>query len=150
MHDTWSIPAKTFLVGEYAALKEQSAILLTTTPCFELRLTSQPGLHGIHPQSPAGRIETLRLLGLTQARCEALGIEIYKVGMVWPLEPSAALTFVESKKEILVVEEKRGIIESQLKEYFYDQPGSKPNCMVGKYDELGNALFHGSASCRRW
>ncbi|MBP6917449.1 MAG: hypothetical protein KBB94_00850 [Legionellaceae bacterium] len=55
MHDTWSIPAKTFLVGEYAALKEQSAILLTTTPCFELRFTSQPGLHGIHPQSPAGR-----------------------------------------------------------------------------------------------
>ena len=85
-------------------------------------------------------MEALRLLGLTEARCKTLGIEIYKVGMVWPLEPSAALTFVESKKEILVVEEKRGIIESQLKEYFYDQPGSKPNCMVGKYDELGKAL----------
>ncbi|NBS00815.1 MAG: indolepyruvate ferredoxin oxidoreductase family protein [Rhizobiales bacterium] len=88
----------------------------------------------------ADAMEALRLLGLTQARCEALGIEIYKVGMVWPLEPSAALSFVKSKKEILVVEEKRGIIESQLKEYFYDQPGSKPNCMVGKYDELGKAL----------
>ena len=58
----------------------------------------------------ADAMEALRLLGLTQARCEALGIEIYKVGMVWPLEPSAALSFVKSKKEILIVEEKRGII----------------------------------------
>lgn len=55
MHDSWFIPAKTFLVGEYAALKQQSAILLTTTPCFELHATSEPGLHGIHPHSPAGR-----------------------------------------------------------------------------------------------
>lgn len=51
----WSAPAKTFLVGEYAALKGQSALLLTTTPYFELRSTEEPGLHGIHPHSPAGR-----------------------------------------------------------------------------------------------
>lgn len=55
MPDTWFVPAKTFLVGEYAALKRKSAILLTTSPCFELRTTKQPGLHGIHPHSPAGR-----------------------------------------------------------------------------------------------
>lgn len=51
----WSIPAKTFLLGEYAALAEQGAILLTTEPCFELSLVEEPGLHGIHPASPAGR-----------------------------------------------------------------------------------------------
>lgn len=50
----WTIPAKTFLIGEYAALAEQSAILLTTAPHFEFRLTEEPGLHGIHPNSPAG------------------------------------------------------------------------------------------------
>lgn len=55
MHESWAIPAKTFLVGEYAALKDQAAILLTTTPCFELRPSPQPGLQGIHPESPAGR-----------------------------------------------------------------------------------------------
>lgn len=55
MLDTWSIPAKTFFLGEYAALQRKSALLLTTFPCFELRRTSQPGLQGIHPQSPAGR-----------------------------------------------------------------------------------------------
>lgn len=52
---TWLIPAKTFLVGEYAALHHQGAILLTTTPCFRITLTQKPGLTGIHAESPAGR-----------------------------------------------------------------------------------------------
>jgi len=52
---TWAIPAKTFLVGEYVALWGGPAIVLTTSPCFEISLTNQEGLHGIHPESPAGR-----------------------------------------------------------------------------------------------
>lgn len=51
----WRIPTKTFLLGEYAALADLGAILLTTPPCFELTLTETPGLDGIHPDSPAGR-----------------------------------------------------------------------------------------------
>ena len=54
----WSIPAKTFFLGEYAAIAGAPAILLTTTPCFELTLTDEPGLQGIHPDSPAGRLWT--------------------------------------------------------------------------------------------
>ncbi len=50
----WSIPAKTFLLGEYAAVAEASAIVLTTAPCFELSLIAEQGLLGIHPESPAG------------------------------------------------------------------------------------------------
>ncbi len=50
----WSIPAKTFLLGEYAAMAGLPAMVLTTTPCFEVSLTKQPGLHGIHQESPAG------------------------------------------------------------------------------------------------
>jgi len=79
-------------------------------------------------------MEALRLLGLTEAKCRALGIDIYKVGMVWPLARRDALDFVREKREVLVVEEKRGIIESQFKEYFYDWPGHKPEKMVGKFD----------------
>ena len=52
----WSIPAKTFLVGEYAALAGAPAIILTTTPCFEVTLSNDPGMQGIHPESPAGRL----------------------------------------------------------------------------------------------
>ncbi len=85
-------------------------------------------------------MEALRLLGLGEAECRRIGIDIYKVGMVWPLARRDALDFVREKREVLVVEEKRGIIESQFKEYFYDYPGHKPERMIGKYDETGATL----------
>ncbi|MCB8836366.1 indolepyruvate ferredoxin oxidoreductase family protein [Aurantimonas sp. VKM B-3413] len=85
-------------------------------------------------------LEALRLIGLDEAECRRLGIDIYKVGLVWPLARGAALRFVRGKEEVLVVEEKRGIIESQFKEYFYDFPGEKPQRMVGKRDEDGERL----------
>lgn len=85
-------------------------------------------------------LEALRLLGIDKERAAELGIDIYKVGMVWPLEDVGALKFASGKRELLVIEEKRGIIESQLKEYFYDFPGHKPERMVGKRDETGKRL----------
>ncbi|MFA5959547.1 MAG: hypothetical protein WC785_03450 [Tatlockia sp.] len=51
----WFIPAKTFLVGEYAAVAGEPAILLTTSPCFELSFTENNTMQGIHPDSPAGQ-----------------------------------------------------------------------------------------------
>jgi len=86
-------------------------------------------------------MEALRLLGLSRDECARLGIDIYKVGMVWPLARKDALAFVARKEEILIIEEKRGIIESQLKEYFYDWDGDKPRLMVGKRDERGARLI---------
>ncbi len=51
----WQIPAKTFLLGEYSAVAESSAIIITTTPYFELSLSRQKNsATDIHPQSPAG------------------------------------------------------------------------------------------------
>ncbi|UXU76651.1 MULTISPECIES: indolepyruvate ferredoxin oxidoreductase family protein [unclassified Paracoccus (in: a-proteobacteria)] len=86
-------------------------------------------------------MEALRLLGLDEAACRRLGIDIYKVGMVWPLARRDALAFVTGKQEVLVIEEKRGIIESQFKEYFYDWPGAKPDKMVGKHRAAGDPLL---------
>src|SRR5260370_2491400 len=93
--------------------------------------------YGIVPTGKAhlDLIEALRLIGLDEGECRRLGIDIYKVGMVWTLAHHDALEFVREKREILVIEEKRGIIESQFKEYFYDYPGHKREGMVGKYDE---------------
>ena len=85
-------------------------------------------------------MEALRLLGIDRTEARRLGIDVYKVGMVWPLAHVSALEFVRGKHEVLVVEEKRGIIESQFKEYFYDYPGRKPERMVGKEDEDGQRL----------
>ncbi|MGI9222717.1 MAG: indolepyruvate ferredoxin oxidoreductase family protein, partial [Woeseiaceae bacterium] len=85
-------------------------------------------------------MEALRLLGIDAAFARRIGLDVYKVGMVWPLEPQGALDFVHGKNEVLVIEEKRGIIESQFKEYFYDYPGRKPRRMIGKEDERGQKL----------
>jgi indolepyruvate ferredoxin oxidoreductase len=85
-------------------------------------------------------MEALRLLDIDRKEARRIGLDIYKVGMVWPLAEDSALDFVHDKHEVLVVEEKRGIIESQFKEYFYDYPGRKPKRMVGKADEHGKRL----------
>jgi len=85
-------------------------------------------------------MEALRLLGIDGAEARRIGLDVYKVGMVWPLAHDSALEFVRGKHEVLVVEEKRGLIESQFKEYFYDYPGRKPKRMVGKEDQHGNKL----------
>lgn len=86
-------------------------------------------------------MEALKMLGIDEARARNTGIDIYKVGMVWPLETKGARAFLRGKKEVLVVEEKRGIIESGLKENLYDYQSDKPSRMVGKYDEEGGTLI---------
>ncbi|MDH3589302.1 MAG: indolepyruvate ferredoxin oxidoreductase family protein [Gammaproteobacteria bacterium] len=86
-------------------------------------------------------MEALRLLDIDRSEARRIGLDIYKIGMVWPLEHRSALDFVREQEEVLVVEEKRGIIESWFKEAFYDHPGHKPQRMVGKQDELGKKLI---------
>ncbi len=86
-------------------------------------------------------MEALARLGIDEERARKVGIEIYKVGLVWPLESSGAERFMAGKEEVLVVEEKRGIIESQLKEYIYDRAVRKPKLILGKHDEAGEPLI---------
>ncbi|MET4162652.1 indolepyruvate ferredoxin oxidoreductase [Marinobacterium sp. MBR-111] len=86
-------------------------------------------------------MEALQLLGIDAARAKTLGLDIYKVGMVWPLERKGILDFVHGKEEVLVIEEKRGIIESQIKEYMSepDRPGEV--LITGKQDQNGEPLI---------
>jgi len=86
-------------------------------------------------------LEALAMLGVNEARARAIGLDIYKIGIVWPLENEGAERFMAGKEEVLVVEEKRGIIESQLKEYLYDRATSKPKLILGKHDENGAPLI---------
>lgn len=51
----WQIPGKTFLIGEYVALQGGPAIVLTTKPCFTVRLNQTKEMTNIHPASPGGR-----------------------------------------------------------------------------------------------
>ena len=78
-------------------------------------------------------------LGLDPQRCEALGIRLYKVGLVWPLELDGARRFAGGLEEILVVEEKRGFVEDQLMRALYNL-APRPR-IVGKTDEAGAPLL---------
>jgi len=75
-------------------------------------------------------------LGLDIATCQRLGIRVHKVSVVWPLEAQTTREFAKGLKEILVVEEKRQIIEYQLKEELYNWPDHLRPRIVGKFDEL--------------
>ena len=75
-------------------------------------------------------------LGLDVATCQRLGIRVHKVSVVWPLEAQTTREFAQGLKEIFVVEEKRQIIEYQLKEELYNLPDHLRPRIVGKFDEL--------------
>ena len=82
-------------------------------------------------------------LGLDEAACRQIGIRLHKVGVVWPLEAQITRQFATGLKEILVVEEKRQIIEYQLKEELYNwRPDVRPN-VLGKYHEGSADDFSG-------
>jgi len=73
-----------------------------------------------------------------------IGIRLYKVGMVWPLEAEGVRHFAEGLDEILVVEEKRQLIEYQLKEELYNWREDVRPRVIGKFDEKGEwAQPHG-------
>ncbi|MGL4963716.1 MAG: indolepyruvate ferredoxin oxidoreductase family protein [Inquilinus sp.] len=74
-------------------------------------------------------------LGIDRALAAELGICIYKVGMPWPLEPTGVRAFAEGLDELIVVEEKRALIENQLKEQLYNWHADKRPVIVGKFDE---------------
>ena len=75
-------------------------------------------------------------LGLDDATCRQLGIRLHKVGVVWPLEAQLTRDFATGLQEILVVEEKRQVIEYQLKEELYNwRADVRPN-VLGKFNEM--------------
>ena len=76
-------------------------------------------------------------LGLDERDMAELGIRLYKVALPWPLEPEGVREFAEGLDEILVVEEKRQIVEYQLKEQLYNWRDDVRPRVVGKFDEKG-------------
>ncbi len=80
-------------------------------------------------------------LGLDEALCARVGLRVLKVGMSWPLEPVSVHEFAEGLDEILVVEEKRSIIEDQLTGQLYNWPVGKRPRVVGEFDEAGHSLL---------
>ncbi|MDP2368024.1 indolepyruvate ferredoxin oxidoreductase family protein [Rhodoferax sp.] len=75
-------------------------------------------------------------LGLDDATCQRLGIRVHKVGVVWPLEAQSTRDFAAGLEEILVIEEKRQVIEYQVKEQLYNWRSDVRPLVLGKFDEI--------------
>jgi len=90
--------------------------------------------------------QALADLGLDDDTCRSLGIRIHKVNVVWPLEATITRDFAQGLKEILVVEEKRQMIEYQLKEQLYNWRNDVRPTVLGKFDEQEGDLSGGEWS----
>ncbi len=82
-------------------------------------------------------LEALEELGIDEAYAAEVGIRLFKVAMPWPLEPDSVREFAQGLEEILVVEEKRQIVEYQLKEQLYNWRDDVRPRVIGKFDEKG-------------
>ena len=80
-------------------------------------------------------------LGLDDAHAAAMGLRLRKLGMTWPLDPVGIRAFAEGLELIIVVEEKRGLIEEQIKAILFDAAMPRPPRVIGKRDENGAILF---------
>jgi indolepyruvate ferredoxin oxidoreductase len=78
-------------------------------------------------------------LGLDDAALRRLGVRLLRVGLIYPLDAEAVRAFARDLEEIVVIEEKRGFLEAQVKEGL---AGLRQGVRVlGKADESGAPLF---------
>ncbi len=80
-------------------------------------------------------VSALERLGLDARAREALGIRLYHVRMVWPLEPRRAREFADGLHEVVVADERRGFLESELRAVLYD--AQERPAVLGGRDERG-------------
>ena len=86
-------------------------------------------------------LQALDDLGIDADHAADIGLRVYKVGMSWPLERQGIRHFAEGLEEILVVEEKRAVMENQLKEQLYNWREDVRPRVIGKFDEDGEWLL---------
>ena len=143
---------------------EQEARVLDYKVYAALAYARANGLDRIVWDSPRARLgivttgksygdvmQALADLGITEEAARDIGLRVYKVGMSWPLEPTGARRFAEGLEEILVVEEKRQLIEYQIKEELYNwKEGVRAPRVVGKFDDSGEWSRSGGQPAGTW
>ena len=84
-------------------------------------------------------MQALQYLGIDADRAHALGIDVYKVGLIWPLEPQGLREFASVCAELFFIEEKSAFLEPQAHSILYAQ-AQRPR-IVGKHDEQGQEML---------
>ena len=86
-------------------------------------------------------LQALDDLGIDAAEADRLGLRLLKVGMPWPLEKEIIRKFCEGLEEVLIIEEKRAVIENQVKEQLYNWHNDIRPQVIGKFDETGEWIL---------
>ncbi|MCP4008573.1 MAG: indolepyruvate ferredoxin oxidoreductase family protein, partial [Proteobacteria bacterium] len=149
-HD-FEIPADGVHIRTTDTPLEQEARLHKTKLYAAIAFAQANGLNRIVFDSPDPKLgiittgksyldvrQALGDLGIDGRLAHAIGIRLYKIGMPWPLDKLGVNEFAEGLDEILVVEEKRALMENQLKEQLYNCPEEQRPRVVGKCDEQGD------------
>jgi len=84
-------------------------------------------------------LQAFQMLGIDSSRADELGISVYKVGLIWPVEPEGLREFAQRQETLLFVEEKKSFVEDQAAKVLYNE-AVRPR-IVGKVDEDGAKLL---------
>ncbi|MEW5705021.1 MAG: indolepyruvate ferredoxin oxidoreductase family protein [Pseudomonadota bacterium] len=118
---------KLFAAQAFARANRVDRLLIDTpTPRFGILTTGKATLDVL---------QALDDLGIDQRHAAEIGLRVYKVGLSWPMDPEGARRFAEGLEEVLVVEEKRAVLESQMKEHLYTWRKDVRPRVIGKQDE---------------
>ena len=112
-------------LAEERLMRDKLPAVLEYARTHELNRVRFNAAHATRGLVAAGKcygdlVEALSELGLDDAACERLGLRILKLDMVWPIDPQVIASFAAGLHSVLVIEEKRGLIEDQLKAALYD------------------------------
>ncbi len=149
--DAFPLPRDGLNIRWPDGILEQEARLLDWKVYAALAYVRANGLDCIVWDSPNARLgivttgksfgdtmQALADLGIDERVARDIGLRVYKVAMSWPLEPQGARRFAQGLDEILVIEEKRQLIEYQIKEELYTwEAGKRAPRVVGKFDDNG-------------
>jgi indolepyruvate ferredoxin oxidoreductase len=91
-------------------------------------------------------MEVLRRLEISPEALAQHGVRIYKLGLTYPIEPTRMHEFARGLHEILVIEEKGPVVETQMRDLFYNGP-LRP-IITGKKTSTGAALVSGLGELR--
>ena len=143
LHSRWpEVPSAT--IEERMAARLQATRAFARVNSIDRHIVSSPSATlGIITVGKAhfDFMEVLRRLDLDPDALSAAGVRVYKVGLVWPLEPTRIDEFAQGLEEILVIEEKAPIVEQQLKELLYARPDSQRPRIAGKFAPRGEPLL---------
>ncbi|MBR1233715.1 indolepyruvate ferredoxin oxidoreductase family protein [Bradyrhizobium sp. AUGA SZCCT0182] len=79
--------------------------------------------------------QALRELGITPEIAAKIGLRLYKIGMPWPLEPEGVRQFAVGLEEIFIIEERREIVENQVKQELFNWRDDVRPRIIGKMDD---------------